>query len=162
MLGDINDIFLRIGRVACRAAVVIHLRASDQVTCFIHKLVVGQVARQAHPHPVGNEQQPFQGIRLFQGVGVGEETAWLRAQRFGCGNGRVYEITFLASDGRGGETIGSVFVYVPHHRRKCEFVMPIDDGQRYDATKGWRPYWWHRKWHHWHWHGFRFCKQKGH
>jgi len=94
--------------------------------------------------------------------GIGEDTAWLRAERDGCGNGRVYEITFLASDGRGGETIGSVFVYVPHNKKKCTFVMPVDDGQNYDATKGWRPYWWHKKWHHHHWHGFCHSKHKHH
>ncbi|MFW9927443.1 MAG: hypothetical protein ACFFDM_11880, partial [Candidatus Thorarchaeota archaeon] len=92
--------------------------------------------------------------------GVGSDIAWLRAERLGCGNGRVYEVTFLASDGRGGETIGSVFIYVPHHKKKCSFVMPVDDGQIYDATKGWRPHWWHKKW--WHWYGFRPCKQKSH
>ena len=92
--------------------------------------------------------------------GVGSDTAWLRAERSGCGNGRVYEITFLASDGRGGETIGSVFVYVPHNRKKCAYVIPINDGHIYDATEGWRPHWWHRKW--WgHWHGSH-CKQKCH
>jgi len=85
--------------------------------------------------------------------GVGTDTAWLRAERNGCGNGRVYEITFLASDGRGGETIGSVFVYVPHHRHRCGFVMPIDDGQNYDATQGWRPVHW--RW--WHCFGFHHC-----
>ncbi|TFH06846.1 MAG: hypothetical protein E4H14_09855, partial [Candidatus Thorarchaeota archaeon] len=93
--------------------------------------------------------------------GIGEDTAWLRAERLGCGNGRVYEITFLASDGRGGETIGFIFVYVPHNRKKCEFVMPIDDGQNYDATEGWKPHWLIRKWRHQHWYGFHLCKHKG-
>jgi hypothetical protein len=91
--------------------------------------------------------------------GVGTNSTWLRAERSGCGNGRVYEITFLASDGRGGETIGSVFVYVPHHRKKGEYVMPVDDGQVYDATEPWRPKCWRWKWNwHWrqrYWHGFR-------
>jgi len=90
--------------------------------------------------------------------GVGCDTAWLRAERDGFGNGRVYEITFLASDGRGGETIGSVFVYVPHNKKKCSYVMPIDDGQKYDATKGWRPRWWHWRW--WHGYGYSHHKQK--
>jgi hypothetical protein len=95
--------------------------------------------------------------------GVGEDTAWLRAQRFGWGNGRVYEITFLASDGRGGESMGSVFVYVPHHKRRCGFVMPIDDGQIYDATEGWRPHRWHKKcWDWWRWNIRHHRKQKDH
>jgi hypothetical protein len=45
----------------------------------------------------------------------------------------VYEITFVASDGKGGETEGSVFIKVPHDQSgDCE---SIDDGQNYDATE---------------------------
>ena len=64
--------------------------------------------------------------------GIGTDTASLRAERSGTGNGRVYEITFVASDGI-AETEGSVTVCVPHDRRKgtCDC---IDDGQNYDAT----------------------------
>jgi hypothetical protein len=64
--------------------------------------------------------------------GVGTDTVWLRAERLGAGNGRVYVITFVASDGKGGETIGSVKVYVQHDQNG--FIC-IDDGQNYDATK---------------------------
>jgi hypothetical protein len=66
--------------------------------------------------------------------GVGTGTASLRAERSGDGNGRVYEITFVASDGRGGETVGTVKVYVPHDVKKGEYTC-IDDGQAYDATE---------------------------
>jgi len=66
--------------------------------------------------------------------GVGTDTASLRAERSGDGNGRVYEITFVASDGRGGETVGTVRVCVPHDVKKDEFSC-IDDGQIYDATE---------------------------
>ncbi|VUT24985.1 MAG: Virginiamycin B lyase [Candidatus Methanolliviera sp. GoM_oil] len=63
--------------------------------------------------------------------GVGTDTASVRAERSGTGNGRVYEITFVASDGI-AETVGSVFVKVPHDQSDdCE---SIDDGQDYDAT----------------------------
>lgn len=65
--------------------------------------------------------------------GIGTDTAHLLAERSGNGNGRVYEITFLASDGRGGESIGTVKVYVPHDVRKGEIIC-FDDGQFYDAT----------------------------
>jgi len=75
-------------------------------------------------------------------IGVGTDTASLRAERSGTGetgkgnmefgNGRVYEITFVASDGNSGETTGSVFVKVPHDQKgDC---VSIDDGQIYDAT----------------------------
>ena len=92
--------------------------------------------------------------RCPDAYGVGTDTAWLRAERDGHGNGRVYEITFLASDGRGGESIGSVLVYVPHHRSKCGFAIPIDDGQIYDAAQ---PYRHHPHWPWWHWFGFWHC-----
>ena len=66
--------------------------------------------------------------------GVGTETASLRAERSGSGNGRVYEITFVASDGRGGETVGTVRMCVPRDFKKSELIC-IDDGQIYDATE---------------------------
>jgi len=88
--------------------------------------------------------------------GVGTDTASLRAERSGSGlekgksgagpgNGRVYEITFTASDGRGGECVGTVQVVVPHDHRRPDVDPPhngpdhlcdaIDDGQIYDATQ---------------------------
>jgi hypothetical protein len=66
--------------------------------------------------------------------GVGTDTASLRAERSGNANGRVYEITFVASDGRGGETVGTVKVYVPHSVKKG-MLSYVDDGQIYDATE---------------------------
>jgi hypothetical protein len=56
----------------------------------------------------------------------------LRAERREHGNGRVYQITFQADDGLGGQCTGHVTVYVPHerHDRGC-----IDDGQLYDSTQ---------------------------
>jgi hypothetical protein len=47
------------------------------------------------------------------------------------GNGRVYEIFFTASDGRGGTCSGSVKVGVPHDQ---DHRPAIDDGMRYDST----------------------------
>ena len=66
--------------------------------------------------------------------GVGTDTAGLRAERSGGGNGRVYEISFTAIDGMGAECEGSVIVCVPHDKGgdDCEC---IDDGQVYDATQ---------------------------
>ena len=39
---------------------------------------------------------------------------WLRAERSGTGDGRVYRIAFTARDGHGGTTSGVVTVGVPH------------------------------------------------
>ncbi|HZD10482.1 MAG TPA: ExeM/NucH family extracellular endonuclease, partial [Candidatus Binatia bacterium] len=47
------------------------------------------------------------------GQGVGTSTAQLRAERVGTSNGRVYYITFTATDGNGGSCSGVVQVGVP-------------------------------------------------
>jgi len=88
------------------------------------------------------------------GDGVGTGTARVRAERAGSGNGRVYEISFTAADGRCGECNGSVQVCVPHDqgkkswcdddkgkKRECdddkgENCSCVDDGQDYIST-GW-------------------------
>ncbi len=65
--------------------------------------------------------------------GVGTDTARVRAERSGNEDGRVYEITFLASDGIGEPVEGTVQVKVPHDQSgDC---VSIDSGQIYDATK---------------------------
>jgi hypothetical protein len=64
--------------------------------------------------------------------GIGTDTASVRAECSGTGNGRVYTISFIACDGRGGECEGSVTVCVPHDQG--EGNEAIDDGQNYDAT----------------------------
>ncbi|MCD4812002.1 DUF11 domain-containing protein, partial [bacterium] len=67
-------------------------------------------------------------------AGVGTDTASVRAERSGNGDGRVYVIEFTASDGRGGESEGSVSVKVPHDQ-SSENCPAIDSGQDYDATE---------------------------
>ncbi len=54
---------------------------------------------------------------------------YLKAERSGWGNGRVYEISFVAGDNKGGITPGKVQVKVPHHKKDC---ISIDDGQKYE------------------------------
>jgi hypothetical protein len=80
------------------------------------------------------------------GAIVGTSTAQVRAERQGgkskgkgkgkggSGNGRVYEISFVASDGKGGECAASVTVCVPHDQGKGSVC--VDDGQFYDAITG--------------------------
>ena len=64
---------------------------------------------------------------------IGTDTASLRAERSGNEDGRVYEITFLASDGIGEPVEGTVQVKVPHDQSgDC---VSIDSGQNYDATE---------------------------
>jgi YVTN family beta-propeller protein len=68
------------------------------------------------------------------GMGVGTGTAQLRAERSGTpkvpGNGRVYTLTFTATDPYGLVCQGAVKVGVPHNVGR----PPIDDGPMYDST----------------------------
>ncbi len=68
------------------------------------------------------------------GMGVGTDTAMVRAERSGTkmvpGNGRVYYIGFMAEDGLGGACDGVVQVGVPHDVKDT----PIPDGPLFDST----------------------------
>jgi hypothetical protein len=69
--------------------------------------------------------------RQADASGVGTETAHVRAERDGKGDGRVYHIFFTADDGNGGVTAGMVNVYVPHDQSG----RPAVDGEAlYDST----------------------------
>lgn len=66
-------------------------------------------------------------------------TAWVRAERTGVkaipGDGRVYEISFTASDGRAGGTCsGSILVGVPHDQGQRS--LPIDSLKRWNSITG--------------------------
>jgi hypothetical protein len=63
--------------------------------------------------------------------GVGTDTAQVRAERSGTGDGRVYEISFSATAG-GATCSGQVKVGVPHDKKD----IPVDSGQQYDSTRG--------------------------
>jgi len=66
---------------------------------------------------------------------IGAGGAQVRAERAGppfvAGNGRVYSISFIAADGRGGSCSGAVEVCVPHDNGRGSHC--IDDGQRVNA-----------------------------
>ena len=64
------------------------------------------------------------------GKGVGAAAAELRAEKLGSGNGRVYHVSFTASDGHGGACTGVVRVAVPHDQAK----PAVDGGPLYDST----------------------------
>lgn len=66
-------------------------------------------------------------------TGIGTDTAMLRAERMGNGNGRVYRVLFTAQDSRGAKSKGLVKVYVPHDQR--EGATCVDDGLFYDSTE---------------------------
>ena len=72
------------------------------------------------------------------GDGLGTSTAQVRAERSGSkkvpGNGRVYTISFVAADGRGGECGDVVSTCVPHDRRKGGAC--VDEGPLFDSVTG--------------------------
>lgn len=70
------------------------------------------------------------------GGGAGTATARVRAERSGSpqapGDGRVYHLSFRASDGRGGACTGEVTVCAPHDQRPGGGC--VDQGPLYDST----------------------------
>jgi hypothetical protein len=62
--------------------------------------------------------------------GTAPGTAFVRAERSGNGNGRVYHIGFTASDGSGGSCTGTVLVAVPHD---LDGAPAVDDGALYNS-----------------------------
>ena len=58
--------------------------------------------------------------------GAASNQVYLRAERSGQGNGRVYRIAFSGSDGQGGTCSGVAVVGVPHDKGKGK--IPIDSG----------------------------------
>ena len=65
--------------------------------------------------------------------GVGTSTAHVLSERSGTSDGRVYAISFMADDGKGGQTPGLVQVKVPRDVRGKRCVA-VDSGQLFDAT----------------------------
>jgi len=61
-----------------------------------------------------------------QGQGV-----LVRAERAGTGNGRVYHVSFTATDSQGGSCAGAVNVSVPHEKQSTA----IDNGQLYNSLQ---------------------------
>jgi hypothetical protein len=67
-------------------------------------------------------------------TGVGTDTASVRSERSGRGDGRVYHVSFSASDGRGGACTATVQVCVPHDRGQGSICG--DQGPLVDSTAG--------------------------
>ncbi|MEJ2748892.1 MAG: Ig-like domain-containing protein [Anaerolineae bacterium] len=71
--------------------------------------------------------------KKVDGMGVGTDTAVVRAERDGNGDGRVYHIFFSADDGMGGLCSGEVLVPIVPHDQSGD-VNAIDGGALYDST----------------------------
>lgn len=66
-------------------------------------------------------------------LGVGSAVASVRSERQGSGDGRVYHLSFAASDGRGGTCTGEVVVCVPKSQGGKNATC-VDQGALYDST----------------------------
>lgn len=78
------------------------------------------------------QDEPLTNKTEGDASGIGTDHAMIRASREGNGNGRVYRISFIAKDDKGGESSGYVYVQVPHDQKKKAAV--IDDGQKYNSV----------------------------
>ena len=58
-------------------------------------------------------------------------TVDVRAERSGSGDGRVYRIAFIGSDGEGGSCTGTATIGVPHDQGKGS--VAVDSGGAYDS-----------------------------
>ena len=67
------------------------------------------------------------------GAGIGTSTAQIRAERAGPGTGRIYFISFSATNTQGAQCTGTVNVFVPHDQGQG--FTPIDTGERFDSTQ---------------------------
>jgi hypothetical protein len=67
------------------------------------------------------------------GAGIGTSTALIRAERAGPGTGRIYFISFSATNTQGAQCTGTVSVFVPHDQGQG--FTPIDTGDRFDSTQ---------------------------
>ena len=67
------------------------------------------------------------------GTGIGTSTAQIRAERAGPGTGRIYFISFSATNPQAAQCTGTISVFVPHDQGQG--FTPIDTGDRFDSTQ---------------------------
>lgn len=107
-----------------------------------HKLIPVQILGVTDPDNLSTtiavtavtQDEPVNGLgdgdtspdAVIQGQGV-----LLRAERSGTGSGRVYQVSFTATDSKGGTCNGTVTVSVPHDKQSAV----IDNGQRYNSLQ---------------------------
>jgi hypothetical protein len=72
------------------------------------------------------------GTTWIDGGGVGTATAWIRAERMGGADGRVYHIAFIATDAGAASCTGVVSLGVPHDQSR---PSPGDGGALFDSTR---------------------------
>ncbi|UCG26471.1 MAG: ExeM/NucH family extracellular endonuclease [Chloroflexota bacterium] len=107
---------------------------------FVEVMVLGVTDPEADPITI-NVDSIFQdeavnsdgdGNTAPDAAGIGTSVAQVRSERDGRGNGRVYHISFTASDDAGNSCSGTVNVGVPANRGNE--ATAVDDGPLFDAT----------------------------
>jgi hypothetical protein len=82
-----------------------------------------------------SQDEPTSGLDVEDkspdGFGVGTDTASIRVERDGSGDGRVYEVSFTADDGNGGMCSSSRLLGIPHDNNHDS----VNSGQNYDSTQ---------------------------
>ena len=118
--------------------------ASDVIWPPNHKMVPITIVGLPDPDNTGvtivitgiQQDEPLQvngsGNTQPDGSGIGTDTAWVRAERAGPGTGRIYFISFNATNAQGASCSGTVQTYVPHDQGQG--FHPTDTGARYDST----------------------------
>jgi len=76
----------------------------------------------------GNTNDDIQG----DDIGSDDRDVMLRAERAGGGNGRVYTLTYLVTDGSGNQTEAEAKVYVPHDYSDLKDLLGDHHGDRDD------------------------------
>jgi len=82
---------------------------------------------------IRQDERVGHGSSSPDGIGIGTDTAWIRAERDGNGNGRVYHIYYTAYDGRGGSCSGVIRLPIVPHDQSGD-IDAIDGGALYDST----------------------------
>lgn len=78
------------------------------------------------------QDEPVNGLGdgdMSPDAAVSGQQILLRAERAGTGNGRVYEVRFMARDAQGASCSGTVKVSVPHSKKD----QAVDSGQAFNS-----------------------------
>jgi hypothetical protein len=90
------------------------------------------------------QDEPSRGLgdgdQPTDGFGIGSSQAQLRAERAGQGNGRVYHVSFTATDDKDDRCSSEVLVSVPHDHSRAA----VDDGPLFASTDAALDAAWHR------------------
>lgn len=77
------------------------------------------------------QDEPVENKEPDAKAGANAGEVWLRAQRSGTGDGRVYRLAFTASDPHGATCSGAVMVSVTHDQGQGS--TPVDSGGSFDS-----------------------------